>query len=128
MIGIAYMRNIFVFECSPCKLLTSIDARSSSLSHDMGRTTLSSMLQKCGQFYSRSIILALLMLIGSVENIIPTTLIGAEQSKSPKQAVFKTRAEAEKAAPEFGCSGAHMMGDLWMVCDHHGNPTHNHQH
>ena len=37
----------------------------------------------------------------------------------PKQAMFKTKAEAEAAAPDFGCTGAHAMGDMWMVCDQH---------
>jgi len=36
-----------------------------------------------------------------------------------KQAVFKTQAEAEAAAPQFDCEGAHQMGDMWMVCDKH---------
>ena len=38
----------------------------------------------------------------------------------PRQAMFPTRAEAEAAAPEFGCSGAHQMGEMWMVCAKHG--------
>ena len=37
-----------------------------------------------------------------------------------KQAMFKTRAEAEAAAPGFGCQGAHSMGEMWMVCEKHG--------
>ncbi|MFL0730769.1 MAG: hypothetical protein AB8B35_02950 [Prochlorococcus sp.] len=40
-------------------------------------------------------------------------------SAKPKQAVFKTQAEAEAAAPQFGCKGSHKMGDMWMVCDKH---------
>ena len=38
----------------------------------------------------------------------------------PKQAMFKTREEAEAAAGGFGCKGAHKMGDMWMVCEQHG--------
>ena len=38
----------------------------------------------------------------------------------PKQAMFKTRQEAEAAAPGFGCTGAHAMGEMWMVCAKHG--------
>jgi len=34
--------------------------------------------------------------------------------------MFKTRAEAEAAAPGFGCKGAHPMGEMWMVCEKHG--------
>ena len=33
------------------------------------------------------------------------------------QTMFATQAEAEAAAANFGCSGAHQMGDMWMVCD-----------
>ena len=29
---------------------------------------------------------------------------------------FSTQEEAEAAAPSFGCTGAHQMGDFWMVC------------
>ncbi len=36
-----------------------------------------------------------------------------------KQAVFQTKQEAESAAPEFGCTGAHKMGNMWMVCNKH---------
>ncbi|MFM7732621.1 MAG: DUF3721 domain-containing protein [Cyanobium sp.] len=35
-------------------------------------------------------------------------------------AVYATRAEAEKAARQFHCSGAHRMGDHWMPCASHG--------
>ena len=45
------------------------------------------------------------------------------QHSKPKQAMFPTRAEAEAAAPEFGCSGAHQMGEMWMVCSKHGSLT-----
>ena len=33
--------------------------------------------------------------------------------------MFKTKAEAEAAAPQFGCQGAHKMGEMWMVCEQH---------
>ena len=42
-----------------------------------------------------------------------------DHGAQPKQAMFKTKAEAEAAAPDFGCTGAHPMGDMWMVCDQH---------
>ncbi|MGB1622842.1 MAG: DUF3721 domain-containing protein [Synechococcus sp.] len=42
-----------------------------------------------------------------------------DHGDQPKQAMFKTRAEAEAAAPGFGCRGAHPMGAMWMVCNHH---------
>ena len=46
----------------------------------------------------------------------------------PKQAMFKTREEAEAAAGGFGCKGAHKMGDMWMVCEKHGEAKPNHGH
>ena len=30
--------------------------------------------------------------------------------------LFKTKGEAEKAASEYGCIGAHKMGEKWMPC------------
>ncbi len=47
-----------------------------------------------------------------------------DHGHQPKQAMFKTKAEAEAAAPNFGCTGAHQMGTMWMVCDQH--TTHSH--
>ncbi len=61
-------------------------------------------------------------------------------SETPKQgspAFFKTKAEAENAAKDFGCSGAHQMGANWMPCKNHNNQKktnihnssgHNHTH
>ncbi|MFM7236195.1 MAG: hypothetical protein ACKOYK_05400 [Cyanobium sp.] len=40
-------------------------------------------------------------------------------------ATFATKAEAEKAAKQFHCTGAHQMGDRWMPCDRHGD-AHSH--
>lgn len=34
-------------------------------------------------------------------------------------ATFRTQAEAEAAAPRFGCKGAHRMGQMWMPCSSH---------
>ena len=34
-------------------------------------------------------------------------------------ALFETKAEAEKAAKDFNCTGAHKMGDKWMPCNSH---------
>jgi len=33
--------------------------------------------------------------------------------------LFKTKKEAEKAASNFGCIGAHKMGNKWMPCKMH---------
>ena len=41
----------------------------------------------------------------------------SESIRTP--ALFKTRAEAEKVAKDFNCSGAHQMGDKWMPCKSH---------
>ena len=38
------------------------------------------------------------------------------------------KAEAEEAAPGFGCTGAHQMGEMWMVCDKHGDAGHHGAH
>ena len=56
-----------------------------------------------------------------------TTALAGSHGK-PKQAMFKTHAEAEEAAPGFGCTGAHQMGEMWMVCDNHGEMDHNGAH
>ena len=48
-----------------------------------------------------------------------------EHGGQPKQAMFKTRAEAEAAAAGFGCKGAHPMGEMWMVCEKHGQSEQN---
>ena len=34
-------------------------------------------------------------------------------------ALFSTKAEAEKAAKDFNCTGAHRMGEKWMPCKSH---------
>ena len=48
------------------------------------------------------------------------SLIGCSNSESRStRALFETRAEAEKAAKEFNCTGAHKMGDQWMPCKSH---------
>ena len=52
----------------------------------------------------------------------------AEAHGQPKQAMFSTKAEAEAAAPGFGCKGAHQMGEMWMVCDKHGEADHHGAH
>tara|TARA_Y100000589_G_C26777852_1_gene476503 strand:- start:48 stop:302 length:255 start_codon:yes stop_codon:yes gene_type:complete len=34
-------------------------------------------------------------------------------------ALFDTKVDAEKAAKNFNCSGAHKMGNKWMPCEIH---------
>tara|TARA_Y100001968_G_scaffold87702_1_gene78694 strand:- start:55 stop:315 length:261 start_codon:yes stop_codon:yes gene_type:complete len=41
----------------------------------------------------------------------------AESKKT--RALFDTRKEAEKAAKDFNCTGAHKMGEKWMPCKSH---------
>ena len=41
----------------------------------------------------------------------------SKQSRTP--ALFNTKAEAEAAAKNFNCKGAHKMGDQWMPCKNH---------
>ena len=53
-------------------------------------------------------------------------------------ALFETKAEAEKVAKDFNCTGAHKMGDKWMPCERHtdheeagkhdGHKDHHHHH
>ena len=46
--------------------------------------------------------------------------IGSIDSPNNKiPALFDTKAEAEKAAKDFTCKGAHKMGDKWMPCKTH---------
>ena len=39
---------------------------------------------------------------------------------SPMETMFPSRKAAQKAAKNFGCKGAHQMGDSWMPCKEHG--------
>tara|TARA_B100000700_G_scaffold235008_1_gene260566 strand:- start:273 stop:470 length:198 start_codon:yes stop_codon:yes gene_type:complete len=36
-------------------------------------------------------------------------------------ALFETQSEAEKAAKDFNCTGAHRMGEKWMPCQKHAS-------
>tara|TARA_Y100001968_G_C19238732_1_gene658307 strand:- start:289 stop:507 length:219 start_codon:yes stop_codon:yes gene_type:complete len=40
-------------------------------------------------------------------------------------ALFDTKAEAEKAAKDFNCTGAHRMGKKWMPCKSHDDHQEN---
>ena len=48
-----------------------------------------------------------------------TEKISNIKKKNMIPGLFKTKEEAEKAAPEYGCSGAHKMGEKWMPCKMH---------
>ena len=67
------------------------------------------------------------------------SLIGCatESEKNGTPALFDTKAEAEAAAKNFNCTGAHKMGDQWMPCKshktheehkNHGGHGHHHNH
>ena len=62
-----------------------------------------------------------LLLDGSVLMISAGCSMSDPDGEQPKKAMFKTQAEAEAAALEFGCTGAYQMGEMWMVCDKHGD-------
>ncbi len=50
----------------------------------------------------------------------------SQQGGTP--ALFKTKAEAEAAAKNFNCNGAHKMNDRWMPCERHENHESHHKH
>ena len=52
---------------------------------------------------------------------IPFLLMGCTSNfkTSGSPALFDTKVEAEKAAKNFNCTGAHKMGKKWMPCKSH---------
>ena len=52
---------------------------------------------------------------------ISFSLIGCSSNSktSGTPALFDTKLEAEKAAKNFNCIGAHKMGEKWMPCKSH---------
>ena len=40
---------------------------------------------------------------------------------TPMKTMFPSRKAAQKAAKNFGCKGAHQMGDSWMPCKDHSS-------
>jgi hypothetical protein len=67
--------------------------------------------------------LAILLLLSS---LVPMAAWAQKPSSgSAVPATYATKAEAEKAAKQFHCTGAHQMGDRWMPCDGHGD-AHSH--
>ena len=68
---------------------------------------------------------------------ISFSLIGCSDNSQTKgiPSFFNTKIEAEKAAKNFKCTGAHRMGDKWMPCNSHptneeadNNKSHNGHH
>ncbi|WP_225323052.1 DUF3721 domain-containing protein [Synechococcus sp. RSCCF101] len=56
---------------------------------------------------------------------LPTPVFSGEGHRNgkPMQALFDRREDAERAAPSFGCTGAHRMGNQWMPCAAHSEHT-----
>ena len=42
-----------------------------------------------------------------------------DRSSIENNMLFKTKKEAENAAKDFNCKGAHRMGGFWMPCETH---------
>ncbi|MCT0204880.1 DUF3721 domain-containing protein [Synechococcus sp. CS-602] len=66
------------------------------------------------------------LLLSSAWGVVHTQAAKAQSAPAGKgavQAVFATKAEAEAAAPRFGCNGAHRMGHQWMPCSSHAETT-----
>tara|TARA_Y100001968_G_scaffold302818_1_gene316451 strand:- start:273 stop:485 length:213 start_codon:yes stop_codon:yes gene_type:complete len=63
-------------------------------------------------------------LLPTVIIYVPFLLIGCtiNSQKSGTSALFETKVEAEKAAKNFNCTGAHKMGEKWMPCKNHETP------
>lgn len=64
-----------------------------------------------------------LLLLGSglcSLSLTPAARAGSTPAQSGAvPAMYATQAEAEAAAPKFGCKGAHKMGKQWMPCPEH---------
>lgn len=55
---------------------------------------------------------------------LPSVACAEHAGKSATPGLYATKAEAEAAAKDFHCTGAHQMGDQWMPCSvHHAAPA-----
>ena len=69
-------------------------------------------------------LLALAAALGACLCAAPAAIAAPDPSgQAGTKAIFATKAEAEAAAKQFHCQGAHKMGDLWMPCASHGAAT-----
>ena len=50
---------------------------------------------------------------------IPTEKASKIKKETLMPFLYKTKEDAEKAASEYGCIGAHKMGEKWMPCKMH---------
>jgi len=72
-------------------------------------------------------LLALAAALGACLCAAPAAIAAPDPSgQAGTKAIFATKAEAEAAAKQFHCQGAHKMGDLWMPCANHGAATGSH--
>ena len=82
------------------------------------------IMELMGRSASTTLSGSLLLIAATTGLTVVMSEVGSNAAETsatePKQAMFRTQAEAEAAAPQFGCKGAHQMGQMWMVCDKHG--------
>jgi hypothetical protein len=71
-------------------------------------------------FHRRRLLLAAATLGVLATSLLPYRAGGQASSPGVRKGIFATRAEAEAAAAQFHCQGAHRMGDRWMPCASHG--------
>jgi hypothetical protein len=68
-----------------------------------------------------------LLVIALASACLPSVACAQHSNSGAVPAMYATKAEAEKAASKFNCTGAHQMGDQWMPCAKHGDAkTHAH--
>ncbi|MCP9890324.1 hypothetical protein KBY57_04505 [Cyanobium sp. Aljojuca 7D2] len=68
-----------------------------------------------------------LLLCALVFACLPPVASAQHANQGAVPAMYATKAEAEKAASKFNCTGAHQMGDKWMPCAKHSDTkTHAH--
>ena len=65
---------------------------------------------------------------GRVDGLIKRNDLKLDQITKVTHLTGAGQAEAKAAAPDFGCTGAHQMGEMWMVCDKHGDAGHHGAH
>ena len=67
-----------------------------------------------------------LLLLTAALLLPPAALAEPTGSSGGVQALYPTKAAAEKAAKDFHCTGAHQMGDQWMPCTKHTDGSGSH--
>ena len=99
-----------------------------SIDADRSMTSSSVVLNVLGSFLGLASLLAGNLSVqahhvpGDDHTGVTLTMEAPTKSRSDNggiRAMYPTRSEAEKAAPLFGCKGAHPMGDQWMPCASH---------